>query len=251
MFDESIGNEYRVFDAGTSEGTQIKYKKDDWWYKEDNHGCEGLAEYLTSLVLSCSSLDETNYVIYEQGVINGRNGCRSHNFLQENEDCITLYRLYHNVYGVNIASVVNTLEFEQRITFVTDFVRRECNLDITPYFQQMFTIDMLVLNEDRHFNNIALIFDGQEFRSAPLFDHGTSLLTANQSVSQFDTMEVAVRKVIARPFSGSHEKMQKYFGRGFTLDYKKLYSLLEDEPDSFELRVLRYQLERYRGLLEN
>lgn len=33
MFSENIGNDYIVIQEGTSEGTQVKYKKDGYWYK--------------------------------------------------------------------------------------------------------------------------------------------------------------------------------------------------------------------------
>ncbi len=45
LFHEDIGREFIIMQAGTSEGTQIKYRKDGYWYKKDNHGHEGLAEY--------------------------------------------------------------------------------------------------------------------------------------------------------------------------------------------------------------
>lgn len=34
MFSENIGNDYIVIQEGTSEGTQVKYKKDGYWYKK-------------------------------------------------------------------------------------------------------------------------------------------------------------------------------------------------------------------------
>ena len=43
MFKEEIGNEFIVIQEGTSEGTQIKYRKDGFWYKKDNRGHEGRA----------------------------------------------------------------------------------------------------------------------------------------------------------------------------------------------------------------
>lgn len=49
--------------------------------------------------------------------------------------------------------------------------------------------------------------------------------------------------LIARPFSGSHERMYHYFGKGFELDYPKLYQWLKNEEDSREKEVLLFQLE--------
>ena len=34
MFSENIGNDYIVIQEGTSEGTQVKYKKDGYWYNK-------------------------------------------------------------------------------------------------------------------------------------------------------------------------------------------------------------------------
>lgn len=42
---------------------------------------------------------------------------------------------------------------------------------------------MIILNEDRHLNNLALIFDGNSFKPSPIFDNGLSLFTGNQSVN--------------------------------------------------------------------
>ena len=96
MFSETIENDYIVMQEGTSEGTQIKYRKDDFWYKKDNRGKEGRAEYLVSKFMTFTSLSKTEYVEYEEGTINGEFGCRSRNFLGKEDELITFYRLYYN-----------------------------------------------------------------------------------------------------------------------------------------------------------
>ena len=72
MFKEEIGNEFIVIQEGTSEGTQIKYRKDGFWYKKDNRGHEGRAEYLVSKFMEFTSLKTSEYVTYEEGTINGK-----------------------------------------------------------------------------------------------------------------------------------------------------------------------------------
>lgn len=62
-------------------------------------------------------------------------------------------------------------------------------------------------------------------------------------------MEDNVKRVIARPFSGSHEKMVEYLGIGFKADVGETEKWLEHEPDSIEKEVLLYQLERYKGII--
>lgn len=246
MFKEIIDESYIINQSGTSEGTQVKYYKKGFWYKKDNRGREGYVEYLVSKLLSYSSLKEDEFVMYEYGVINNVNGCRSKNFLKSDESLITLYRLYYNEYGTNIAEEISKIEkMEDRIEYIIHFVKKICGIDIYDYLAKLIAIDMLVLNEDRHFNNIALINNENGFVPAPIFDNGVSLLTANVSVNWNFSVEENVRRVIAKPFSGSHEKMYKYFNNKLNINYEKALLWIDSEPDSKEKEVLKYQLKKY------
>lgn len=63
-------------------------------------------------------------------------------------------------------------------------------------------------------------------------------------------LEDNVKRVIARPFSGSHEKMVDYLGTGFTVQIKEVLKWIETEPQSMEKKVLKYQIEKYRDKIE-
>lgn len=246
MFRENVEEEYVITQTGTSEGTQVKYKKDGYWYKKDSRGREGLSEYLVSRLLTFSDMESKDYVLYEQGYINGAPGCRSKNFLGNGEELITVYRLYFNEFGRDLSQVLAGMDtMEERITYVLDFVKESCDLDMRDYMRKVFMLDMLVLNEDRHLNNLAVIFKENDFVCAPIFDNGVSLLAANQSVNWNFSMEENVKRVTARPFSGSHEKMYEFFGKGFTLDCPAVHRWLAAEPCSREKEVLEYQILRY------
>lgn len=95
-----LSEEYLVNVDGTSEGSQQKYFKDGIWYKKDFFGGEGQAEELASLLLSCSNLEPSQYVMYKQIRLNHSNGCCSEDFLQPNEQFVTIYRLYVNMRGL-------------------------------------------------------------------------------------------------------------------------------------------------------
>lgn len=69
MFREYLSEDNIVLIDGTSEGMQVKYRKGDYWYKEDNRGREGLAEYLVSHFLTFTDLRPEEYILYEQGYI--------------------------------------------------------------------------------------------------------------------------------------------------------------------------------------
>ena len=60
-------------------------------------------------------------------------------------------------------------------------------------------------------------------------------------------MKENVRRVIAKPFSRSHQKMYDYFGKGFNVDYAGVVEWLETEPQSIERDVLIYQVKRYKS----
>ena len=141
-FNETIDQRYVVDINGTSEGSQRKYFKDDYWYKEDREGHEGLAEYLISNFLSFTDLAQDEYVLYEQGFINGRSGCRSKNFLQDGENFITFYRLYFSEFGMNMAEVLAKLpNMEERIKYTIDIVFELSGIDVTDYLRKTFTLD--------------------------------------------------------------------------------------------------------------
>ena len=184
MFQETISDEYIVIQSGTSEGSQIKYRKDNYWYKKDNRGHEGRTEYLCSKLLSFSTLEQSEYVEYEQGYINQNMGCRSKNFLNPGEELITFYRLYYNEFGKDLSDVIGRMEtMEERIEYVVNFIKQTCLIDITDYMKKILTLDWIILNEDRHLNNLAVVFRDGIFVPAPIFDNGVSLLTANLSVN--------------------------------------------------------------------
>ena len=248
MFHEYLSESDIVVMDGTSEGTQIKYRKGDYWYKEDNRGREGLTEYLVSHFLTFTDLQPEEYVLYEQGYINGERGCRSKNFLMEHESLLTFYRLYYSEFGGNLAERLAKIPtMEERIAFTLKMVRSITGLDVTDYLKKVLMLDMVVLNEDRHVNNLAVIFDGSKFRPAPIFDNGISLLTANVSVNWHFQVEENVKRVIARPFSGSHEKMYEYFGKGFSVDWDGFLYWLDGQEETKEKEVFLYQAKRYRN----
>ena len=69
------------------------------WYKVDNAGGEGLAEYLATLVLKNSSLNESEYVSYENIIINGKDGCGCKNCLEGGQTLVSCYRLWAGTMG--------------------------------------------------------------------------------------------------------------------------------------------------------
>lgn len=102
----------------------------------------------------------------------------SENFRQENEEK-TAFDLFYDLHKIDNES---PLEFA---------VRHGWDLQI----YQMFTIDYLVANRDRHGSNLEVLRNTQDgtVRMAPLFDHGVSLLFSSYGdegrIAAADVME--------------------------------------------------------------
>ena len=247
MFNVKITEDFLVDTEGTSDGTQLKFYKDDYWYKEDNEGCEGEVEYLVSKLLTFSTLKPEEYVVYEKGKINGKCGCRSKSFLSTGQSFSTLEKFHTYVTGAPLFEKIKEFNgITNSAPYVIDFFKKETGLDLTVYFKKVFTLDYLTLNEDRHFHNLGIIMNGDgSYIPAPIFDNGKSLLNCNLSVNRDLPMEENVNRVVARPFSGSHKTMYEYFGKGFELDIPKALKWLKTEPDSFYKQVLEYRLNTF------
>ena len=225
-----IAPEFLVLDSGTSDGTQIKYFKDDKWYKVDRYGGEGQIEELVSDVLNTTNLSKKNYVSYKQLIINDVAGCVSDNFLKTNEDFITLYRFYSNVQGGDLARITSKMDYDEAIDYVLDFMDKNANVDLREYLANTFALDALILNEDSHFNNLGLIFDGSTFKPAPIFDNGKSLFIGNKKYSPEKSIITNKKIAFAKAFSGSFELNKSYLKKYCTIefDYGKIEKLLKN-----------------------
>ena len=240
-----------VMTSGSSVGTQAKYYDRGYWLKADRAGTESTAEYLISLVLSCS--DIRDYVTYEKCTINGKPGCRSKSFLSVDEAFISFQRLYDMFEGGNLSERILPMKrVVDRIDFVKNFVLEYTGVDCTEYLSQVLSLDMLSLNTDRHFHNLGIITNrssGQS-RTAPLFDNADALLCNYSKFEPDVEMEELLTRVYAQPFSSNHEIQAKAAGLSLHIRYAELEMLLNREPDSRALNVLRYQLQRYRDVFD-
>lgn len=251
MFRVSLGKEKVVYSKGkSSKGTQLKYRDGKYWYKIDNLGNEGLVEYLTYLVLKNSSLSAKEYVRYEPGVINGKTGCRSVDFSCNGKyNFISLNHAYRRVVGGGLYEKVNSFGTpESRAGFILGFFRKYYKINLEGYFRKVFSIGLITLNEDRHFNNLGFLTYNGNVLEAPIFDNGLALLTGNYSVNKRLPIKDNVSRMSSKPFSGSPDRQYSMFGRGFTVDYIGLFTDLLNVSECFEKDVLVHQLKKYSNI---
>ena len=202
----------------SSKGNQEKWMEQDRWYKLDQFGYEALAEVMTSQLLEYSTIEKDtpfSFVRYrmERLQVHGRErtGCSSVNFLPSNCSVITLSRLFKQYLGRSIAEYLGQLSSDKkRMMYLSETTAELTGLSAFPqYLTLLFEIDALVLNDDRHLNNIAIIRSSDGFHYCPIFDQGAGLL----SNVMYGAMDIApgalIKSAKARPFRTTFNRQVK------------------------------------------
>lgn len=191
----------------SSKGNQLKWYVDGWWYKADAFGYESLAETVVSHLLQRSNITEA--VLYEPVWIEyeGRRyrGCRSRDFRRETEELITLERLARAYTSFGLADMLSRIaETRERISYTEELVRHVTGItDFGFYLLKILEMDAFFLNEDRHTNNIALLYDtkSREYRLCPFFDMGLSMFSdTREEYPPHRTLEECRTVIRAKPF---------------------------------------------------
>lgn len=197
----------RISDSHTSKGNQLKWEQDGYWYKADAFGYESLAEVVCSNILMHSNLPRL--VCYEPVTIIYHDkcyrGCRSKNFKKENESLIPIERLCRQYTGMGLAkTLARFADVRERISYTVDLIINITGLsDFDRYLTQMLELDAFFLNEDRHTNNIAVLYNERtkEYRLCPFFDMGLALLAdTTRDYPLGAEVETCLKKVQAKPF---------------------------------------------------
>ena len=184
----------------SSKGNQEKWLDNGKWYKLDQFGYEALAETFTSLLLEYSSIERdtpfcfTRYHM-ERLLVHGRErtGCSSDHFLKVGESIVTISHLFKQHLGYSIADVLKRLPSDKkRMMYIAEATADITGLqDFPQYLTLLFEIDALVLNDDRHLNNIAVIAQNGRFDYCPIFDQGAGLFS-NMMYSPMDIIPKAL-----------------------------------------------------------
>lgn len=253
----------------SSKGNQMKWKSEDWWYKADQMGYEGMSETVTSHLLKLSSVKYD--IVYEPVIIIYKNkkltGCRSRNFLGEREEIITLEHLFRQYTGMSLAKeLAHIAEIKDRIAYLVEQVINFTGLEnFGEYLTKMLEMDAFFLNEDRHTNNIAVIYqlDEDKFKLCPYFDMGLSLFSdIKEDFLLGRSFEECRKNIVAKPFSRDFDAQldaaNELYGSFLKCSVKKEDMIREVDrwdflyPKEAVDRVketLRYQAGKYRYML--
>ena len=256
----------------SSKGNQMKWFWNGFWYKADGLGYESLSEVVCSKILlhstiSSITLYEPVFVQYE-----GRRyrGCRSANFKKQDEILISIERLYRSYTGGSLAEdIMKISELSTRIRFVAEFVERATGLErFGAYLTAMLEMDAFFLNEDRHTNNIAVLYNEKDktYRLCPYFDMGMSLCADTRGDYPLDKdclwcMEQVKAKLFCRDFDEQVDAANALYGRflEFHLTTGEMVNIVEAlAEDGYEkteifrvMGIIRQQARKYQNYMQN
>lgn len=235
----------------SSLGMTNKYFKDNYWYKQNLRGYEGLSEEICSMLLKNSNI--SNFVSYEQCTINNIPGCRSKNFINDTEALVTFQRLYNLTYGGSLKNKIATYStIDDKVNYVIDFIEEYTGFNCFDYLSNNMYFDMLTLNVDRHFGNLALICDDNgNWKPSPMFDFGASFFSMQHVFKPEMNLTDKYSIMTPQPFSGSFEEQAKYFGKpNIKLNYNQIPEDLQNiEGITSELtELIHIQLDKYKDI---
>lgn len=249
MENYDISDLYKIV-SRDSGGSQNKYYRDGIWYKQDTAGEESVAEYLASLVLKFSNVK--NYVSYDICCVNGKRSCKALDFLKKGESFVSLHKFYmaanHKVLAEDVFCINHV---EDRLYFLINAFQDIIGIDLTGYFSNILALDMLLLNPDRHFKNMGVIYNGKGYREAPVFDNGQSLGANWNLCPPILSVQECVDRIHSCTIAGSFEMQFDAVKHTHTLsiDYDGLMDDLADvQINSRVIEILKYQLERYKKI---
>lgn len=259
LFEQDI----KTNDRQSSKGNQLKWCRNNEWYKADYMGYEGLVEYVVSRLLEKSSLKQEEYVLYKTEEISYKRrkylGCKSENFLPEGWQLITLERLFYGFYNESLYKKLFTIpEHSERLEFIVDQTERITGIsDFGKYMSKILAIDTFFMNEDRHMHNIGVLMDAEEkYHLCPIFDNGAGLLSDIQMDYPMEEninnlMEEARSKTLCEDFDEQIEIAEELYGQQISLEFTKkdVKEILDMEsyyPQEYKERVFEIIMNRRR-----
>lgn len=191
-----------------SAGSFLKSYYNNKYYKLSNYdpykgiiGHESINEYVVSRLLDILNIDHVKYELVNGDVVIDGNAyntyvCVSDNFKSENESKSAL-DTYYSVYKTEGLSPLQMLK----------------TMGFTNYADNVFLIDYLIMNRDRHGANIEIIRNTKtnEIKLSPLFDHGLSLFFNVKDFKELENIDYLQDK-----------RIQSYLGSNSLFDNLKL-----------------------------
>ena len=164
------------------------------------------------------------------------------------------------------ATVVSSIA--ERIRFLADQLENMTGIqNFGAYLTAMLEIDAFFLNEDRHTNNIAVLYDTEteQYSLSPLFDQGLCLFADTSNDYPLDLpMDVCMERIEAKPFSSDFDTQldaaEELYGiqLHFSFTTKDVCTELASLADYYPLeirqrveQIIRRQMRKYGYLMRS
>lgn len=240
----------------SSKGNQEKWYDNGIWYKLDQFGYEALSETLISKLLEkCHFNNKFSCVSYDMEKIKAhgvnRIACRSRNFLWPEQSIITINRLISNEKGKPLVKILSSLTSDvKRLKYIVETVTEITGLvDFAQYLTLMFEIDALFMNDDRHLNNIAVIYSDDGYDYCPIFDNGAGLMSDTRSYGLDIEPKGIYPYIKAQPlnitFAHQINTMRKLYENQLYVNFNV------NDVEKILMPILEYYPVRDRGLIKD
>lgn len=250
----------------TSRGNQEKWfdKESGLWYKLDSRGAEALAEAIASSILrEHSNLYELGFSAAEYdvqaGTVHNKNVLISvsQNFRGADESIVTCYTILKNGIGPDFISKFNARRnLSQRIEFLVSSVKDVTNIpDFEKYLTVLFEIDALILNQDRHLNNIAVLATPTGYKPCPIFDNGAAFLLDYGCFPYNIETKGCISQALSLPFKVSFPTllrvMHTLYGKHLEVDYSRqdVRTIVQQYLPHYPPNIQPYLSERIESVL--
>lgn len=215
----------------SSKGNQEKFHIENEWIKIDTLGYESASEYFSSRLLENSNID--NFVSYsiekiqienKSGIFRNRIANISPNFLSEGSELITLDKLLKQRYGTTFELETKNKSLEDSIFHIVNLIEQATGIqNYGKWITAVLEFDAFILNEDRHAQNIAFIFQNGKYKPSPIFDNGAAFLSdITRDYPLDEKTNKLISSVNAKPFSKSFKDQvvacQSLYGKQFVLN---------------------------------
>lgn len=235
----NVNSDDRFNLSSTSKGNQIKWVKDGKFLKADSMGYESIAEVLAAEVEAAT--ENLDYINYSLCLINenGTNlfGCVSDVFTDTGDSIISVDRLLSRYAGSEaekhrLLKNISGKDLVKKVVGICSQLTSISYDEVMVYFSNIIKLDAIILNEDRHTNNITFIKSGEGvYKCSPIFDNGLSFLSdAVDYPLEYNTASL-IRKVKSKPFSVDFMKQLEYFS--------------DCDPLKIDIESLDYRLSKY------
>lgn len=154
-------------------------------------------------------------------------------------------------------------EVEDKIKYTSDIIVGITGLkEFSKYLTLILELDALTLDDDRHFNNIAVIFDGTDYYLPPLFDFGASFLSDTMidyplSSDLDKLLEIKNAKPFSSDFNEQVDVAESLYGTQLKVhttanevcSYVDSIGNYSQEIKTHVKTLIRYAFRKYRYLL--